>query len=50
MMLDCGSKLGEHCDFDCEGGYILEKGSSRRTCQESAEWSGRPPMCGGKLL
>ena len=49
MMLECGSKLGEHCDFDCVEGYIMEKGSSRRTCQESGEWSGKPPVCAGKL-
>ncbi len=46
-ILSCGGKLGEHCEFACAEGYIMERGSSRRTCQETGQWSGREPVCSG---
>lgn len=34
--------------FKCDSGFILS-GSSKRTCQANATWSGFQPVCNGKL-
>ncbi|XP_013393808.1 sushi, von Willebrand factor type A, EGF and pentraxin domain-containing protein 1 [Lingula anatina] len=42
---DCGNKWNDVCEFDCRAGYIIKRGSSRRTCQSNGEWTGSSPIC-----
>ena len=44
-----GNRLDNSCDFFCEDGYILEHGSSRRTCMEDGDWTGSAAVCNGKV-
>ena len=41
----CGNKVGDVCDFSCEDGYVIERGSTKRTCQNTGDWDGTPPFC-----
>ena len=41
--------MGDTCTFGCVDGYIIDKGSSSRTCRENGEWDGAEPRCSGNL-
>ena len=47
---DCGNRLGDTCQYNCADGYILDRGNSLRTCQDSGKWDGRDPSCSRMLL
>ena len=40
-----GNKYTNKCEFTCDTGYILDKGASRRTCQETGMWTGTDAQC-----
>ena len=43
----CDTSLGSTCQFSCDDGYFLDKGSSERTCQENAQWDASEAVCSG---
>ncbi|XP_013391007.1 sushi, von Willebrand factor type A, EGF and pentraxin domain-containing protein 1 [Lingula anatina] len=45
----CDNKLGSSCAFNCSDGYILDKGTAMRTCQENGDWDGAMPGCSACL-
>lgn len=42
---DCGNKVAASCNFTCNDGFVVERGSTRRTCQNTGEWDGTSPFC-----
>ena len=32
-------------EYSCNGGYKLDKGDAKRTCQDGGIWSGEAPQC-----
>ena len=36
--------------YNCSDGYTHTGGDLNRTCNGSGQWTGRPPICTGKLL
>ena len=45
-------KLGSQCTYSCHDGYLLQGGTTVRTCTrivESATWSGTASQCTGML-
>ncbi|XP_013396516.1 sushi, von Willebrand factor type A, EGF and pentraxin domain-containing protein 1 isoform X1 [Lingula anatina] len=41
----CGDRPGDVCEFRCDDGYIMEKGSAMRTCQGNGQWDGTDATC-----
>ena len=44
-MNQCGNKVGDTCAFGCLDGFVVERGSTVRTCQNTGEWDGTAPFC-----
>ena len=52
---DVQPMYGTQCRFACNEGFVLKRGSSRRTCELSSletrvYWTGSPPVCISKYL
>ena len=43
-----GYKVGGTATFACFDGYVVERGSTTRTCQIMGDWDGTPPFCARK--
>ena len=41
----CGNKVGDVCRLGCKDGFVAERGSTVRTCQNDGKWDGAPPFC-----
>nr|XP_006821958.1 PREDICTED: CUB and sushi domain-containing protein 3-like [Saccoglossus kowalevskii] len=40
-----GNAVGSRCQYSCNDGLRLVRGSAQRTCQESGSWSGTEAVC-----
>ncbi|ELT94721.1 hypothetical protein CAPTEDRAFT_112493 [Capitella teleta] len=47
-MPTCNNRLGSICQADCNAGYVLSTGTSKRQCLEDGVWSGTDPVCQGE--
>uniref|UniRef100_A0A8C8AY99 CUB and Sushi multiple domains 2 n=1 Tax=Otus sunia TaxID=257818 RepID=A0A8C8AY99_9STRI len=41
--------LGYTLIYSCQSGYYLTGGSEHRTCKADGSWTGKPPICLGKI-
>ncbi|XP_068719046.1 sushi, von Willebrand factor type A, EGF and pentraxin domain-containing protein 1-like [Montipora capricornis] len=41
----CGNTYQDVCEFKCNDGYVLQQGTSSRTCQSDKTWSGSLVQC-----
>ena len=48
-MTECRNQVGDVCNFTCNDGFVIERGSSKRTCMNTGEWDGSDPFCVGKF-
>ncbi len=44
-MSECDNTYESVCEFDCQEGFIMERGSARRSCDESGHWTGSDVVC-----
>merc|ERR1712168_649095 len=42
---DCGNSFGDVCNFNCDNGYIMKKGSAKRECNAQGFWDGSDAVC-----
>jgi len=42
---ECGNKLGNSCEFTCDDGYVITRGSEQRTCEDNGVWTGSAVLC-----
>jgi len=42
---ECGNKVGASCNFTCNDGFVVERGSTKRTCQNTGDWDGTTAFC-----
>ena len=47
---ECSRTLESTCSFTCNPGYVLDRGTTTRTCQNNAQWDGSEAFCAGKFL
>ena len=45
IILPTNRSVNSSAEYSCNGGYKLDKGDAKRTCQVDGTWSGTDPEC-----
>ena len=45
IVIPTSRTVNSTAEYTCDGGYKLDKGNAKRTCQDDGSWSGDTPEC-----